>query len=99
MKTKHLPVPAETIWDALIGTGRRDWYYRLAADGAFEPGATVRWRDTRGETAEESEVREISAPQLMKLRKEYEAKIEALLTEVQRKRWQQLLGQPFELRD
>ena len=39
------------------------------------------------------------ATQLMKLRQEHEAKIEALLTEAQRKRWQQLLGEPFELRD
>jgi ribosomal protein S18 acetylase RimI-like enzyme len=71
VKTKHLPVPVEAIWGALIGTGRRDWYYRLAADGDFEPGATVRWRDTRGEMAEESEVLEISAPLLMRLRSRF----------------------------
>ena len=38
-------------------------------------------------------------PKLMKLRQEHAAKIEALLTETQRKRWQQLLGPPFDLRD
>ena len=71
MKTKHLAVPAEAVWAALIGTGRRDWYNRLSAEGTFEPGATVRWLDTRGETAEESEVLDISAPLLLKLRSRF----------------------------
>jgi ribosomal protein S18 acetylase RimI-like enzyme/uncharacterized protein YndB with AHSA1/START domain len=68
VKTKHLAVPAEAVWELLVGTGRRDWYYRLTSEGSFEPGASVRWLDTRGEVAEESEVLEQSAPRLLKLR-------------------------------
>lgn len=68
MKTKHLGVPAEAVWELLVGSGRRDWYYRLTSEGSFEPGASVRWLDTRGETAEESEVLELSAARLLKLR-------------------------------
>ncbi|TMD52632.1 MAG: GNAT family N-acetyltransferase [Chloroflexi bacterium] len=68
MKTKHLAVPAQAVWELLVGSGRRDWYYRLTSEGSFEPGAKVRWLDTRGETAEESEVLEMSAPLLLKLR-------------------------------
>ena len=68
MKTKHLAVPPDAVWELLVGTGRRDWYYRLTAEGSFEPGASLRWLDTRGETAEESEVLELSAPLLLKLR-------------------------------
>ena len=68
MKTKHLAVPAQAVWELLVGSGRRDWYYRLTSEGSFEPGASVRWLDTRGETAEESEVLEMSAPLLLKLR-------------------------------
>src|SRR5437588_1331553 len=68
VKTKHLAVPAQAVWELLLGSGRRDWYYRLSSEGSFEPGAKVRWLDTRGETAEESEVLEMSAPLLLKLR-------------------------------
>ena len=68
MKAKHLNVPAEAIWELLVATGRRDWYYRLTPEGSFEEGASVRWLDTRGEIAEESEVLELSAPQRLKLR-------------------------------
>ena len=68
MKSKHLAAPVGAIWELLVGTGRRDWYYRLSAEGTFEAGARVRWVDTRGETAEESEVLELSAPLLVKLR-------------------------------
>jgi len=68
VKTKHLAVPAEAIWEHLVGTGRRDWYYRLTPDGTFEPGARVHWLDTRGEPAEESEVLELAAPLLLRLR-------------------------------
>ena len=71
MKTKHLAVPPEAVWEELVGTGRRDWYYRLNAEGTFEPGATVRWLDTRGEAAEESEVLELSVPLLLKLRSRF----------------------------
>jgi hypothetical protein len=64
VKTKHLAVAAETIWEHLVGTGRRDWYYRLTPDGTFQPGAKVSWLDAHGEPAEESEVLELAAPRL-----------------------------------
>jgi GNAT superfamily N-acetyltransferase len=68
LKTKHLAVSAEAVWERLVGPGRRDWYYRLTSEGSFEPGATVRWLDARGETAEQSQVLELTAPRLLKLR-------------------------------
>ena len=36
---------------------------------------------------------------MMKLRKEHEAKIEALLADPQKKQWHEMLGKPFALRD
>jgi hypothetical protein len=38
-------------------------------------------------------------PQVMKIRKEHEGKIEALLSESQKKGWKELLGKPFEFGD
>jgi hypothetical protein len=38
-------------------------------------------------------------PKVMKIRKEHEAKIEALLTDAQKKQWKDLLGKPFTLGD
>jgi hypothetical protein len=38
-------------------------------------------------------------PKLMKVRREQEGKIEALLTAVQKKQWKELLGKPFDLGD
>jgi hypothetical protein len=36
-------------------------------------------------------------PKVMKIRKEQEGKIEALLTDAQRKQWKEMLGKPFDL--
>ena len=38
-------------------------------------------------------------PKVMKLRKEHEAKIEALLTDAQKKQWKEMIGKPFDLND
>jgi hypothetical protein len=38
-------------------------------------------------------------PKVKKVRKEHEAKIEAILTDDQKKQWKELLGRPFELSD
>jgi hypothetical protein len=38
-------------------------------------------------------------PKALKIRKEYAGKIEALLTEAQKKQWQDMLGKPFALGD
>jgi vacuolar-type H+-ATPase subunit H len=38
-------------------------------------------------------------PKAMKIRKEHEAKIEAILTDAQKKRWAELLGKPFRIDD
>jgi hypothetical protein len=35
----------------------------------------------------------------MKIRKEHEGKIQALLTEAQKKKWKAMLGRPSNLRD
>ena len=36
-------------------------------------------------------------PKAMKIRKEHEGKIEALLTDAQKKQWKEMLGKPFDL--
>lgn len=54
-----LGVPPSDVWELLVVPGRRDWYYRLAPDGVFEAGAHIRWLDTSGQSAEESDVLEI----------------------------------------
>ena len=36
-------------------------------------------------------------PKVMKIRKEHEAKIEAILTDVQKKQWKEMLGKPLDL--
>jgi hypothetical protein len=36
-------------------------------------------------------------PKLMKIRKEHEGKIEAILTDAQKKQWQEMLGKPLDL--
>jgi hypothetical protein len=38
-------------------------------------------------------------PRMMKIRKEHEGRIEALLSDAQKKRWQELLGKPLDLDD
>jgi len=68
VKSKVLTVPAAAVWELLVGSGRRDWYYRLSPEGSFEPGAQLRWIGPGGEAAEESEVLEVSWPRLLKLR-------------------------------
>ena len=36
-------------------------------------------------------------PKVMKIRKEHEGKIEALLTDAQKKQWKEMLGKPLNL--
>jgi ribosomal protein S18 acetylase RimI-like enzyme/uncharacterized protein YndB with AHSA1/START domain len=55
-------VGPDKVWEALVAPGRRDWYYRLAADGEFGSGSRVRWIDAAGSVAEESEVVEAEPP-------------------------------------
>ena len=38
-------------------------------------------------------------PKIMKIRKEHEGKIEALLTDAQKKQWKEMLGKPLDLDD
>ena len=57
-----LEAHAEAVWNALVAAGRRDWYFRLTPEGAFAAGEAIRWRDIRGDPAEESEVVELDAP-------------------------------------
>jgi hypothetical protein len=38
-------------------------------------------------------------PKMMRLRQDYEQKIEALLNDAQKRRWKELLGEPFDLAD
>ena len=57
-----LEAPVEAVWTGLVAPGRRDWYFRLTPEGAFTEGKAIRWRDIRGDAAEESEVVELDAP-------------------------------------
>jgi hypothetical protein len=38
-------------------------------------------------------------PRMMKIRKDHEGKIEAILSDAQKKKWKEMLGQPFDLGD
>jgi len=38
-------------------------------------------------------------PKVMKVRKDHEGKIEALLSDAQQKQWKKMLGKPFDLDD
>ena len=38
-------------------------------------------------------------PKAMKIRKEHEDQIEALLTDAQKKQWKEMLGKPFAIND
>jgi len=46
----------DAVWDQLVASGRRDWYYRLTPQGDFTRGAHIRWIDPRAEVVEESDV-------------------------------------------
>jgi len=61
-------VPPDDVWRLLVGPDRRDWYYRLTAEGDFKPGAHIRWLDAHGEVVEESDVVEVEAPRRLCLR-------------------------------
>ena len=61
-------VAPEAVWDVLVAHGRRDWYYRLTADGEFTVGSHVRWIDAAGSVAEESEVIEAEPPRRLVMR-------------------------------
>jgi ribosomal protein S18 acetylase RimI-like enzyme len=64
----QLDVPVTTAWKALTSSDRHRWYYRLKPEGEFVEGARVRWLDTGGALAEESEVVEVVARQKLVLR-------------------------------
>jgi GNAT superfamily N-acetyltransferase/uncharacterized protein YndB with AHSA1/START domain len=63
-----LGVPADEVWKALVAPGRRDWYYRLAPEGDFQPGSHIRWLDLDGESVEETEVVAVEPPRRVVLR-------------------------------
>ena len=58
----NLDAPVEKAWDAIVSPERHRWYYRLAPEGEFKKGGTIRWVDGGGTAAEESEVIEVVAP-------------------------------------
>jgi ribosomal protein S18 acetylase RimI-like enzyme/uncharacterized protein YndB with AHSA1/START domain len=64
----NIGVGPDKVWEALVAPGRRDWYYRLAAQGNFNSGAQVRWLDVVGSVVEESEVIEADPPRRLALR-------------------------------
>ena len=61
-KEVRLDAPVEVAWSALVSPERRRWYYRLAPDGEFAEGRTIRWLDAGGIPAEESEIVDLKAP-------------------------------------
>jgi GNAT superfamily N-acetyltransferase len=63
-----LSVPAPEVWKVLVASGRRDWYYRLAPKGDFEPGSQILWLDLDGEVVEETEVVEVESERRLVLR-------------------------------
>ncbi len=69
--TIDLPVAPDAVWDQLVASGRRDWYYRLTPEGDFTSGGHLRWIDGRGEVVEESDVIEANAPLKLVLRTQF----------------------------
>jgi ribosomal protein S18 acetylase RimI-like enzyme len=63
-----IAVGPEVAWAALVGEGRRTWYYLLTPDGGFTAGSHIRWLSDSGTVAEESDVVEILPPERLKLR-------------------------------
>jgi GNAT superfamily N-acetyltransferase len=63
-----LAVGPDAVWDQLVASGRRDWYYRLTPEGDFTNGGHLRWIDARDELVEESDVIESNAPRKLVLR-------------------------------
>ena len=63
-----LDASPDAVWDQLVASGRRDWYYRLTPEGDFTRGGHIRWIDIRGEVVEESDVIEAAAPHRLVLR-------------------------------
>ncbi|MDQ6721696.1 MAG: GNAT family N-acetyltransferase [Candidatus Dormibacteraeota bacterium] len=64
----RLGVPRMSVWDLLLAPGLREWYYRLTPDAGVEFGAHIRWMDTGGTVAEESDVLEVESPSRLVLR-------------------------------
>jgi len=52
----------------LVAPGKRDWYYRLTPEGEFVGGNHIRWVDSAGKVAEESEIVEMDAPRRLVLK-------------------------------
>ncbi|HEX6548485.1 MAG TPA: GNAT family N-acetyltransferase [Candidatus Dormibacteraeota bacterium] len=64
----ELPVAPAVVWNELVSAGPRAWYHGLRAEGAFEPGARIRWVGDDGQSAEESEVLAIEPERRLRLR-------------------------------
>ena len=64
----ELAVAPAAVWEQLVASGRRDWYYRLTPEGSFLNGAHIRWISIAGGLAEESDVVDVDAPRRLVLR-------------------------------
>lgn len=65
MNTVHeveIGVEPEQVWPALTEPGQTGWYFGLSPQGEWIAGGKVEWRTSDGSVAEESTVREASAP-------------------------------------
>ncbi|HKW69496.1 MAG TPA: GNAT family N-acetyltransferase [Candidatus Dormibacteraeota bacterium] len=67
----HIGAPSDAVWQALVKTGRRDWYFGLTPKGAFEPGGHIRWVDGAGRLAVEADVTEVRPGRLLVWREHY----------------------------
>jgi ribosomal protein S18 acetylase RimI-like enzyme/uncharacterized protein YndB with AHSA1/START domain len=66
-----LPVPAEEAWRELVSPQRRDWYFGLTPEGAFEAGSHIRWVDGSGNAAVETDVVEVRPGRGLTLRNRF----------------------------
>lgn len=64
-------VPAQVAWDALVSSGRRDWYFGLTPEGEFTKGTHVRWLDRAGNPAVETDVIDVKAGTHLALRNRF----------------------------
>lgn len=66
-----IAVPPEAVWESLVASGLREWYFRLTPQGDFTPGGHIRWVDINGELVEESDIIGVDAPHRLALRTKY----------------------------
>lgn len=67
----HIGATPESIWEALVALGERNWYFQLEVSGSFKPGGHVVWGWREDPAAEEADVVAAERPHRLELRTQY----------------------------